>query len=456
MSNMSAIAASPQSAPEKWTAEKKLWVLAVSHGLAGVALRSLLRHEGVCEEQLAAWRATAARALEEPESHDSSARMKREARRRGRYIPRAEREATLARVKHAMRAGIPLKIVCEQLGVSPRTIQRWRKPETAEDRRGGSRQQPPNRLSQAERESVLRVAHGEEFRGLSPKQIVPRLADAGVYLASESTFSRVLNEAAQGTHRGQARPPARRQWPKHMVSAPNQAWSWDITYLKGPVRGSFFYLYMVVDVYSRRVMGWEVHEEESSEKAAALILRCWQEAERPEGLMLRSDNGGPMKGATLLATLRGLGVIPSFSRPRVSNDNPFSEALFRTLKARPSFPSRPFDSLAQARTWVASFVGWYNTEHRHSAIRFVTPDDRHFGQEAAILEKRRQVYQQACSHHPERWHGPIRNWTPAGPVHLPFSVAQASPPGGIGRMLATSLLTRTAGGIPAPDLPVPG
>lgn len=325
---------------------------------------------------------------------------------------------TLALVDEALERGVRLETACQRLGVSARTVQRWRKPQTAEDRRSGPRQQPANKLSEAERRRVLAVANSEEFRDLSPKQIVPRLADRGEYLASESSFYRVLREHKQLTHRGRARAPVPRPQPQLEARGPNQVWSWDITYLKGPVRGAFLYLYLVVDVFSRRVMGWEVHEVESAENAAALIRRAAQQAGNPQGLTLHSDNGGPMKGATLLATLQWLGVVPSFSRPRVSDDNPFSEALFRTLKYRPSFPDKPFASLEAARSWVASFVDWYNGQHRHSAIRFVTPDERHFGRESQVLSGRTEVYQRARRRHPERWRGPMRNWTPAGPVRL--------------------------------------
>lgn len=318
----------------------------------------------------------------------------------------------------ALQAGVGLTAACSRLGVSPRTVQRWRKPQSAEDRRCGPRTQPANRLSQAERQRVLQVANSEQYRDLSPKQIVPRLADEGQYVASESTFYRVLREHEQLQHRGKARAPVKRARPEHVASAPNQVWSWDITYLKGPVRGAFLYLYLVVDVYSRRIMGWQVHEEESTEKAAALIRSCWEEAGRPQGLTLHSDNGGPMKGATMLATLQWLGIAPSFSRPRVSDDNPFSEALFRTLKYRPSFPDKPFSSLEEARSWVTSFAGWYNSQHRHSAIRFVTPDDRHLGRESQLLAQRDELYQHARRRHPARWRGNTRDWTPAGPVRL--------------------------------------
>ena len=325
---------------------------------------------------------------------------------------------TLAHVDEALKKGVRLEAVCERLGVAPRTIQRWRKPATAEDRRCGPHTQPANRLSEVERRRILSVANSEEFRDASPKQIVPRLADRGEYVASEASFYRVLREAGQLAHRGPAKAPTPRPRAEHTATGPNQVWSWDITYLKGPVKGTFLYLYLVVDVFSRRIMGFAVHEEESSEHAAALIRRAWQEAGCPEGLVLHSDNGGPMKGATLLATLQWLGVTPSFSRPRVSDDNPFSEALFRTLKYRPNFPRRPFASVEAACCWVTRFVAWYNTEHLHSAIRFVTPDDRHFGREASLLARRHRVYQRAQSRHPERWSRVTRNWTPAGSVRL--------------------------------------
>ncbi|QDE93177.1 IS3 family transposase [Myxococcus xanthus] len=325
---------------------------------------------------------------------------------------------TLAHVDEALEKGVRLEAICERLGVAPRTIQRWRKPATSEDRRCGPHTRPANRLSEVERRRILAVANSEEFRDVSPKQIVPRLADRGEYVASEASFYRVLREAGQLVHRGRAKAPVPRPRAEHTATGPCQVWSWDITYLKGPVKGTFLYLYLVVDVFSRRIMGFAVHEEESSEHAAALIRRSWQEAGCPEGLVLHSDNGGPMKGATLLATLQWLGVTPSFSRPRVSDDNAFSEALFRTLKYRPSFPQRPFASVEDACRWVACFVAWYNTEHRHSGIRYVTPEDRHFGREGALLVRRHQVYQCANARHSERWSRDTRDWTPAGPVRL--------------------------------------
>ena len=227
---------------------------------------------------------------------------------------------TLALVDDVLAKGVRLSAVCRRLGVSARTVQRWRRPETAQDGRCGASQKPANCLTDVERKRVLAVANTEEFRDLSPQQIVPTLADRGQYVASESSFYRVLREAKQLAHRGKAKPRTVRAKAEHLASRPCQVWSWDISYLRGPVRGAFFYLYLVVDVYSRRIMGWDVHGEESMDLSSALIRRtCQQNEVDPAGLVLHSDNGGPMKGSTMLATLQWLGIVPSFSRPRVSN-----------------------------------------------------------------------------------------------------------------------------------------
>ena len=195
--------------------------------------------------------------------------------------------------------------------------------------------------------------------------------------------------------------------------------SWDITYLKSPTRGAFFYLYMVVDVWSRKVVGWAVHDVECAKRAATLFEdTCAVMKLDPRGIVLHADNGGPMKGSMMVATLERLGVLASFSRPRVSDDNPFSEALFRTLKYRPDFPAKPFADVTAATMWVAAFVDWYNRVHLHSGIRFVTPDDRHHGRDVGILARRRQDYEEARAERRERWTGPTRNWDHVGQVVL--------------------------------------
>jgi len=321
-------------------------------------------------------------------------------------------------IAEAVAAGARQAPACQLLGLSVRTLERWRAG-PADDARQGPRRAPPNTLTDAERCLVLATVNAAAFRDLSPHQIVPRLADAGRYLASESTIYRILRAEAQLTHRGRAKVAVRRPPRAHVATGPDQVWSWDITYLTTPVRGQFLYLYLVMDIWSRKVMGWAVHTEESAARAARLFTEiCQRRQLDPAGIVLHADNGGPMKGATMVATLERLGVLPSFSRPGISNDNPFSEALFRTLKYRPAYPERPFMNLGAARTWVEDFIRWYNHEHRHSAIRFVTPAERHAGRETAILAARHTVYATARARRPARWSGATRNWTPVAEVRL--------------------------------------
>jgi len=283
----------------------------------------------------------------------------------------------------------------------------------------GAQREPANKLCEQERRQILDIANAPEFAPLAPSQIVPVLADRGLYIASESSFYRVLREANQLARRGKAKPPTRQRPTPLQASAPNQLWSWDITYLATTLKGRFFYLYLIMDVFSRKIVGWEVFETESAEQAAQVFHKAHlREGIRAQSLTLHSDNGSPMKGATMLSTLQRLGVMPSFSRPSVSDDNPFSEALFKTLKYHPGFPDKPFDSLQEAREWVAGFQRWYNEVHRHSGLKFVTPAQRHRGEEGVVLEQRHTLYQAAKARHPERWSGPSRNWEPETIVYL--------------------------------------
>jgi putative transposase len=326
---------------------------------------------------------------------------------------------TMALIDDAVAAGARIDRACDVVGVSTRTLERWRLDEACTDRRAGPRHAPAHQLSEVEKEKILVVANAPEFRDKSPKQIVPTLADRGEYIASESSFYRVLREANQLAHRGRARP-RKLSRPKELVArSPNQIWCWDITYMRAAIRGTFYFLYLVVDVYSRKIVAWTVESEELQDLAAAMIERATNEHDVPKhALVLHADNGGPMKGSTMVATLQRLGILPSFSRPRVSDDNAYAEALFKTLKYRPAYPRQPFTSIEQARAWVADFVRWYNTEHLHSAIRHITPEDRHAGRDVAILAKREVVYRAARTRTPRRWTLNTRNWTPIGDVAL--------------------------------------
>lgn len=263
------------------------------------------------------------------------------------------------------------------------------------------------------------IATATEFQDKSPHQIVPTLADRGQYVASESSFYRVLKAEELLTPRGRAKPRCVAKPRALTATAPNQVYSWDITYLLAGVKGTYFYLYLFLDVFSRKVVGWSVHDRESAEFSSNLLITiCQNEGIRPDQVALHADNGSPMKGATMLVTMQKLGVMPSFSRPSVSNDNPFSEAIFRTLKYCPQYPTKPFATIEAARAWVTAFVAWYNDEHLHSGIKFVTPHSRHSGQDATILQNRKNVYQLAQRTNPSRWSRTTRNWDPIREVKL--------------------------------------
>jgi transposase InsO family protein len=302
---------------------------------------------------------------------------------------------------------------CELLGVAMRTIERWQKDDGLIDKRKQALHLPANKLSEVERAMVLTIANSKAYQNLPPCKIVPMLADAGRYVASESTFYRVLRAENQLAHRHLTRPAKHHKPDAHEASGANQVWSWDISYLPTQVRGLYFYLYMIVDIFSRKIVGWSVHEVESSEHAAALIKQaCLDEKVNREQIVLHSDNGSSMKGATMLAMLQTLGVLPSFSRPSVSDDNPYSEALFKTLKYHPTFPRwTKFAEINESRNWCEKFVVWYNQVHLHSALKFVTPLQRHNGEDGDVLDKRHLVYQVAKKKNPDRWSGNSRDWS---------------------------------------------
>ena len=331
-----------------------------------------------------------------------------------------DRIEIMALIKEARHSGARQSKACEIMGLSPKTIQRWSQSQSHQDGRIEAKQSPSNKLTELEYQRIIKVANQPEYADLSPGKIVPKLADNGVYIASESTFYRVLCAEKQLKHRQKAKPIRQIKKPKALrATAPNQLYSWDITYLPTQVKGIFLYLYLVMDIFSRKIVGWQVYQNESSAQAADLMTDiCLREKIERHQVTLHSDNGSPMKGATMLATLQQLGVVPSFSRPSVSNDNPYSESLFRTLKYRPEYPEEPFSNLYNARNWVQGFVDWYNEEHLHSEIKFVTPGQRHRGEDVEILTHRKVIYQAAKLRNPSRWSGDIRNWEPIKEVYL--------------------------------------
>lgn len=332
----------------------------------------------------------------------------------------SERSKLIHLVQEAREYGARQSKACDVIGISAKTFQRWSQVDNNGDNRLYNQCVPHNKLSELERQRLIKVANDPDYADLQPSKIVPKLADSGCYIASESTFYRVLSNENQLMHRQKSKPVRQQQKPKPLIAIrPNQIYSWDITYLPTPIRGVFLYLYLVLDIYSRKIVGWQVHDCEVGALAADMMTDiCHREGVKRNQVTLHSDNGSPMRGATMLATLQELGVVPSFSRPSVSNDNPYSESLFRTLKYRPEYPAQSFADLSSAREWVAGFTQWYNNEHLHSAIRFVTPSQRHSGDDIAILSKRQEVYKNARQRNPERWSGDIRNWEPITEVYL--------------------------------------
>lgn len=336
-----------------------------------------------------------------------------------------DRQALAQDINVAQQAGARLKQACDTAGIDARTLQRWKAkpgPICCDGRPSAVRQMPGHALSELERQQLLKVANEPRFADVPPARIVPMLADEGIYLASESTFARVLRAEGQNAHRGRAKAPkAVRPPTTHIASAPRQVWCWDMTYLPATVLGRWFHLYLILDLYSRKIVGWEVHDSDCSEHAAHLVRRT----ALSEGIaalaakpVLHGDNGSTLKATTVLTMLHWLGVKPSYSRPRVSDDNAYAEALFRTAKYRPEFPSKGFANLETARSWATDFVHWYNHEHRHSGIRYVSPAQRHDGRDQGILTERHNLYLKARAGNPKRWSRHTRNWTPVTTVTL--------------------------------------
>lgn len=328
-----------------------------------------------------------------------------------------DRQQAVTLIEEAQRRGARLVKACALLNLSVRTYQRWtaEKAVKADQRPLVPRPAPGNKLTDEEREAVVLLCNKKEYRSHPPAFIVADQLDQGRYLASESTFYRVLREHDQVHPRGrQKTPQPKRQATTHKATEPNQLWSWDISWLPGPARGTWFYLYLMLDVYSRKIVGHEVYHSETGELASEFIEKAyWREhlATKRKPLVLHSDNGSPMKASTFLEKLYDLGITPSNSRPRVSNDNAYSESLFKTLKFRPGFPANGFSSIDEARQWVLAFVKWYNTEHRHSALNYVTPQQRHEGVADQILAQRKEVMVAAKAENPRRWSGDIRNFS---------------------------------------------
>jgi putative transposase len=310
---------------------------------------------------------------------------------------------------------IGLGPACRALGVSRATAYRHRSPRPAPERRPRSR--PPRSLSDGERAEVLDHLHSERFVDAAPAAVYATLLDEGRYLASERTMYRILaaNDEVR-ERRAQLRHPAYAA-PELLATGPNELWSWDITKLKGPAKWTWFYLYVLLDVFSRYVPGWLVASRESAALAGRIIAdSVAKQGIRHDRLTIHADRGSSMASKPVALLLADLGIAKSHSRPHVSNDNPYSEAQFKTLKYRPTFPAR-FGSLEDARAFCREFFSWYNEEHRHSGIGLLTPAVVHAGRAPEIQAARAITLDAAYAAHPERF---VRR--PPRPPELPTAV----------------------------------
>ncbi len=308
--------------------------------------------------------------------------------------------------------------VARSLGVSLRTIQRWKKRQDLSDLRRGPLNHPRS-LSQQERDQILSVTLSPEYCDMSPMQIVPRLADRGIYLGSESTFYRILRSQKLLAHRRRSARPQRRTRPQGTAYGPNQIWCWDVTNLRGPRVGEHFKLHLFIDIFSRKIVSWGLNRKEDDRFAMSLLTAALKsESITGKGLQVHSDNGKIMKSAFTIMTMDSIGIVRTHSRSGVSDDNPFVEAFFRFMKYRASYPAVNFKTIDQAKVWVKSFVNWYNNVYLHGSIGFLTPASRHEGRSEEILGHRRKLYACSMAKHPMRWTRAQRTWEVTNKVSI--------------------------------------
>lgn len=315
---------------------------------------------------------------------------------------------------------------CDALGLPRSTYYRQRKEKKTGDAQR-ERPAPPLALSAAEEQHVLDILHEERFWDKNPYQVYATLLDEGIYLCSVRTMYRILakNDEVRERRRQVSRPHYEK--PELLATGPNQVWSWDITKLKGPTKWTYFYLYVIIDIFSRCVVGWMVAHREQATLAERLIDDTCQKQNIVSGqLTIHADRGSSMTSKKVAQLLSDLGVTKTHSRPHVSNDNPYSEAHFKTLKYCPLFPGQ-FGSLQDARAFCGDFVTWYNTEHKHSALGFLAPEQVHYGQDQEVLAQRAAVLHEAFLKNPQRFKGKVPQ-----PLPVPEAAWINPPQGTIG------------------------
>lgn len=308
------------------------------------------------------------------------------------------------------------------IGLNRKTIHTWRR-EGLTDRRKGSVRFVPHRLSEAEEKAILNVCNSATYCDMPPAMIVALLAQEKTYIASESSFYRVMRKNQLLAHRRNSKAPRKGKQPDRIeVIGPNQVWAWDITWLKTEVKGLFYYAYTIIDVYDRSIVGWTIEDQESDHYAHKLFSRIIREL-RVSPEIIHADNGNSMRGITLAAFLDSLFISRSYSRPRVSNDNAFIESWHKTLKYSVGYPDF-FPSIENARIWYANFINWYNTKHLHSALGYVTPEQRRTGKSDELYIKRNETLLLARLTNPDRWrNGKVKKYgsLPVETVYRPLS-----------------------------------
>ncbi|MGR5132650.1 IS3 family transposase [Vibrio alfacsensis] len=445
---------------EQWSTQTKLAIVAETYSMTENELSQYCREKGLFPEQVQDWRSECMQGFMSAKEREAEAKKQAKAdkleikelkkelrfkekalaetaallvlpkkaesllrgRARGRLTSTDERHYLVTLIHDAKQSGCRLEYACHEVQIELRTYRRWyQQGEIQADKRPTCvRPEPANKLSQQERDAIIEMYNRPEYASLPPTQIVPTLLDKGEYIGSESSYYRVLKAKGQFHTRGRQRSRQKRSKPtSYTATGPNQVYTWAITYLPSMVKGQHYYLYVIEDIYSRKVVGYDVYERECGELASVLLQRTlMREQCFNKPLVLHSDNGASMKSLTFKAKMEELGITSSYSRPRVSDDNPYVESLFRTVKYMPNWPTKGFECVEDSRSWVEAFVRWYNTEHKHSQLNYVTPSERHNGQDNEILRRRAGVLSIARERHPARWSGKIRNCEPVGEVHL--------------------------------------
>lgn len=309
-------------------------------------------------------------------------------------------------IKEANQDGARLVKACEALEISISTFERWRKGKTRDSRKGALKV-VSRKLSPEERQSVIDISCSNEYKDENPYKIVASLLSKGTYIASESTFYRILRDEGLIKHRRNTRPGKSHFKPPELVATgPNQVWTWDITWIRSNIRGIFYFAYTIIDIWDRSIVKWSIHDRECDKYAKELFQSAFEENAYPN-VFIHSDNGNPMKGMSLMALFYDLGISNSYSRPRVSDDNPFIESWFKTLKTHVSYPGQ-FKTNIDAKTWFADFVHAYNGSHKHSGLHYLTPLQVRNGEYPDIVKKRNEAMQRAYRNNSIRWSNGVK------------------------------------------------